>query len=237
VRSARRDAAIERFTVDHGRKPTNNEVAVLVRESRADKLAEISTEKLRKQQQARLLPEESHALNHLHEESVDRTGEISIEPTQASESLQRTKEHLFERSSVVREHELMTEALRHGRGKIDRLQLRGALELEQLQGSLIRAGNNLATRESLEREQRMIAAVDSGIGRYNVWAGSPDSIHQSDCERNNCGLFIRYWIRRILPSICAEPLGPAKPLRSRKLLVAYARWPRSFGSCANARRS
>jgi len=56
----------ERFTRKHGRKPTNNEVAVLVRESRADKLAEISTERLRKQQHARLLPDERHALKHLH---------------------------------------------------------------------------------------------------------------------------------------------------------------------------
>jgi ATP-dependent exoDNAse (exonuclease V) alpha subunit len=171
VRSAQRDAAIERFTLEHGRKPTNNEVAVLVRESRADKLTEISTERLRQQQRARLLPEEGHALKHLHEESVDRAGEIPNEPTQAAESLQHSKEHLFERSSVVREHELMTEALRHGRGKIDCLQLRGALELEQSQGSLIRAGNNLATRESLEREQRMVAAVDGGIGRYERLGG------------------------------------------------------------------
>jgi len=171
VRSSQRDAAIERFTVEHGRKPTNNEVAVLVRESRADKLAEISTEKMRKQQQARLLPEESHTLKHLYEESVERAGEIPNEPTQAAESLQHAKEHLFERSSVVREHELMTEVLRHGRGKIDRSQLRGALELEQSQGSLIRAGNNLATRESLEREQRMIAAVDGGIGRHERLGG------------------------------------------------------------------
>jgi hypothetical protein len=65
----------------------------------------------------------------------------------------------------------MTEALRHGRGKIDRRQLRGALELEQSQGVLIRAGNNLATRESLEREQRMIATVDGGIGRYERLGG------------------------------------------------------------------
>ena len=171
VRSAQRDAAIERFTVEHGRKPTNNEVAVLVRESRADKLAEISTEKLRKQQLARLLPEESHALKHLHQESYERAGMIPHELSQAAESLQHAKEHLFERSSVVREHELMTEALRHGRGKIDRRQLRGALELEQSQGALIRAGNNLATRESLEREQRMIAAVDGGIGRYERLGG------------------------------------------------------------------
>jgi len=171
VRSAQRDAAIERFTVEHGRKPTNNEVAVLVRESRAHKLAEISTEKLRKQQRARLLPEEVHALKHLHEESVERAGEVPNEPTQAAESLRHAKEHLFERCSVVREHELMTEALRRGRGKIDRRQLRGTLELEQSQGSLIRAGNNLATRESLEREQRMIAAVDGGIGRYERLGG------------------------------------------------------------------
>src|SRR5580698_4978036 len=55
-RSAQRDAAIERFTMEHGRKPTDNEVAVLVRESRAAKLAEIATEKVREQQQARLAP-------------------------------------------------------------------------------------------------------------------------------------------------------------------------------------
>jgi len=144
---------------------------VLVRESRADKLAEISTERLRKQQQVRLLPEEGQALNHLREESFDHAGEIPHEPLQATESLQHAKEHLFERSSVVRDHELMTEALRHGRGKIDRRQLRGALALEESQGSLIRAGNNLATRESLEREQCMIAAVNGGIGRYERLGG------------------------------------------------------------------
>jgi conjugative relaxase-like TrwC/TraI family protein len=166
VRSAQRDAAIERFTVEHGRKPTNNEVAVLVRESRADKLTEISTQRLRKLQQARLFPEEGRALKNLHKKSLKRPRHIPLEPFQETESLQYAKENLFERSSVVRDHELMTDALRHGRGKIDRRQLRGALELEQSQGSLIRAGNNLTTRENLERERRMIAAVDGGIGRY-----------------------------------------------------------------------
>ena len=165
LRSAQRDDAIEGFMVEHGRKPTNNEVAVLVRESRADKLTEISTERLRKLQQARLFPEEGRALKKLHKQSLKRPRHTPPEPFQEAASLQHAKEHLFERSSVVREHELMTEALRHGRGKIDRRQLRGALELEQSQGSLIRSGNNLATRESLEREQRMIAAVDGGIGR------------------------------------------------------------------------
>jgi conjugative relaxase-like TrwC/TraI family protein len=171
VRSAQRDAAVERFALEHGRKPTDNEVAVLVRESRADKLAEIATDKLREQQQARLAPEEKHTLQHLRAESLERNPRILRESSQASESLQYAKEHLFERNSVVRDHELMTEALRHGRGQIDPGQLRGALELEQSQGSLIRAGDNLATRESLEREQRMIATVDRGIGRFERLGG------------------------------------------------------------------
>ena len=171
VRSAQRDAAVERFALEHGRKPTDNEVAVLVRESRADKLAEIATDKVREQQQARLAPEEKHTLQHLRAESLERNPRILRESSQASESLQYAKEHLFERNSVVRDHELMTEALRHGRGQIDPGQLRGALELEQSQGSLIRAGDNLATRESLEREQRMIATVDRGIGRFERLGG------------------------------------------------------------------
>jgi conjugative relaxase-like TrwC/TraI family protein len=69
VRSTQRDAAIERFTVEHGRKPTDNEVTVLVRESRADKLAEIVTEKVKEQQQARLAPNERHMLQHRRSDS------------------------------------------------------------------------------------------------------------------------------------------------------------------------
>ena len=171
VRSAQRDAAIVRFTAEHGRKPTDNEVAVLVRETRADKLAEIATEKVREQQQARLAPNERHTLQHLHADSLERASAILHEPSRASESLQYAKEHLFERNSVVRDHELMAEALRHSRGQIDPGQLRGALEVELAQGSLIGAGNNLATRESLEREQRMIAVVDRGIARYERLGG------------------------------------------------------------------
>jgi conjugative relaxase-like TrwC/TraI family protein len=179
VRSAQRDAAIEQFTVENGRKPTDNEVAVLVRESRAAKLAEISTEKVREQQQARLAPNERHTLQNLHANSRKQIPGIHNAPTLASESLQYAKEHLFERNSVVRDHELMTEALRHGRGQIDRGELRGALAVEQTQGGLIGAGNNLATRESLEREQRMIAVVDRGIGRYERMGGERE-FHPSE---------------------------------------------------------
>lgn len=162
-RSAQRDAAIAHFTDGHGRKPTDNEVAVLVRESRADKLTEISTERVREQQQARLSPEEGRTLRHLHTESLTHARFAICEHSQATASLQHAKEHLFERNSVVREHELMTEALRHGRGQLDLGELRGTLELEQARGTLVRSRNDIATRESLDREQRIIAAVNDGV--------------------------------------------------------------------------
>lgn len=77
-RSAQRDAAIEQFTAVRGRKPTDNEVAVLVRESRADKLTEISTEQVRQQQRVRLSPEESQTLDRLRHYSFEHTGKCRM---------------------------------------------------------------------------------------------------------------------------------------------------------------
>jgi conjugative relaxase-like TrwC/TraI family protein len=57
-RSRQRDNAIRAFVEKTGRQPTDNEVAVLVRETRADKLIEISTEEVRHQQRSRLSQEE-----------------------------------------------------------------------------------------------------------------------------------------------------------------------------------
>src|SRR5208283_1276329 len=61
-RSRQRDSAIAAFVEQHGRRPTDNEIAVLVRESRADKLTEISTRELREKQRARLAPDETQTL-------------------------------------------------------------------------------------------------------------------------------------------------------------------------------
>jgi conjugative relaxase-like TrwC/TraI family protein len=171
-RSAQRDTAIEEFTKENGRRPTDNEVAVLVRESRADKLMEVSTEQLRQQQRARLTSEESHSMEHLRKNSLEHRRNVPHEMARAADSLQYAKEHLFERRSVVHDHELLTEALRHGRGHLDLRQLRGALEVEQSQGKLIHAGSRLATRDSLDREQRIVAMVDRGISRYGRLGGA-----------------------------------------------------------------
>src|SRR5216683_697897 len=64
-RSEQRDRAIQEFTHSRGRAPTDNEVAVLVRETRADKLQEISTERVRNLQQDRLTPDERKTLREV----------------------------------------------------------------------------------------------------------------------------------------------------------------------------
>jgi hypothetical protein len=61
-RSRPRDEAAREFETEHGRPPTDNEIAVLVRESRADTLVQISTEELRAHQRARLTPEDIELL-------------------------------------------------------------------------------------------------------------------------------------------------------------------------------
>jgi len=135
------------------------------------KLTEISTEHLREQQQARLTPDEQRVLQNVREDALEQQRHLGPQLSRTFESLEYAKEHIFERHSVMRDHVLLTEALRHGRGHIDLGQLRGTLEVEQLQGSVLRAGHDLATRESLDREQKIIATIDRGIDRYESLGG------------------------------------------------------------------
>jgi conjugative relaxase-like TrwC/TraI family protein len=114
-RSRQRDEAVEEFTEKKGRSPTDNEIAVLVRESRPDKLIEISGEEVRSRQRSRLKKEEADILAELREAAAFRPrAREAAEP-----SLRHAEDHLFERVSVARDYEILTEALRHGRGRIE----------------------------------------------------------------------------------------------------------------------
>jgi conjugative relaxase-like TrwC/TraI family protein len=165
-RSRQRDQAIEAFIEQRGRKPTDNEIAVLVRESRADKLTEISTGELRKKQKARLTPNDERMLK------VTRSARASIPNLDSSApSLEHAENHIFERVSVASDHELLTEALRHGRGRIRLADLKGELNLRESSGAVLRSGREIATAASLERERNMIGAVNRGLGRFEPLHG------------------------------------------------------------------
>ena len=171
-RSRQRDDAIERFTRNNGRPPTDNEVAILVRESRADKLLEISTAEVRERQNARLTPEEAQTITSVQENALGAPNGYAESREHASPSLLYAQEHIFERLSVARDHEVLTEALRHGRGRIALEDTKGLLQLEEVSGQVIRAGDELATRESLDRERHMIAVVNGGVARFEPLGGN-----------------------------------------------------------------
>ncbi len=82
-------------------------------------------------------------------------------------SLAYSQEHIFERLSVAREHEVLTEALRHGRGNVELSDLQGSLLLERAKGTLISAGDEIATHATLQRERDMIAVVNRGTDHYD----------------------------------------------------------------------
>ena len=164
VRSAQRDASIAQFVKLNGRQPSDNEVSILVRDSRNEKLTEITTPEVKGRQYARMSAEERATLNGLRETALER-GSIH-EQAPAAASLAFAAEHTFERVSVARDYDLQTEALRHGRGRIELPELKGAMLAEVSTGAMLTARGEIATKQTLERERRMIATIDQGIRRY-----------------------------------------------------------------------
>ena len=166
-RSEQRDESIRQFVAKHGRQPTDNEIALLVLGSRPNKLHEITTAELRQLQVERITSQEHSTLLDLRERSIEHRPERFP----AAESLRYAEEHLFERKTVAKDHELLSEALRHGRGRLDLGELRGNYEFALLQGKLLLVDGNVATQASLERERNIVAAVDRGIHRYQALGG------------------------------------------------------------------
>lgn len=170
-RSQQRDEAIEEFALRQGRQPTDNEIAILVRESRPDKLLEISTHEVKRRQRERLTTEEARCLAQLRENALGASLAQRQTLEHPSTALQYAQQHVFERVSVAREQELLTEALRHSRGRFELAEVKGTLALEEAAGRIFRSGHELATQESLERERQMIAAINRGIGYFERLGG------------------------------------------------------------------
>ncbi len=152
------------FVRENGREPSNREIAVLVRETRSDKLTEISAAEVRQTQWSRMVPAERAGLEQLHQQARER-GPV-YEQGSAAASLLYAREHVFERVSVAKDYELETEALRQGRGRIDLAELKSAALAEEMRGRVWKAGNEVATRASLERERHLIASINQGIGHH-----------------------------------------------------------------------
>ena len=74
----------------------------------------------------------------------------------AAAALASAEAHIFERRSVVDERDLLREALRAGRGDADLPALRAEVGKKLGHGSLLRVGEELASREALVAEQEFV---------------------------------------------------------------------------------
>lgn len=163
-RSAQRDQAITEFLDLNGRLPSNKEIALLVRDTRPEKLTEISSADVKARQLSRLRPEEAQTLRQLRKAAV-ASGSLA-QPLSAGPSLDHAREHIFERVSVAKDYEVQTEALRHGRGRVELRELKAALLGEIANGGMLTAGGEVATKESLQREKRMVTTINEGVGKH-----------------------------------------------------------------------
>jgi hypothetical protein len=80
-------------------------------------LKEIATSEVVAFQRSQLSPEESRQLQCLRLQSEAQT--MPIQVGQEHEALRASISHLFERSSVLREHEILAEALNQSLGSLD----------------------------------------------------------------------------------------------------------------------
>ncbi len=137
---------------------------MLVRETRSDKLQEISTAEVQAQQWERLGLAGRGQLETLAHKAQQRGPIVGQEG--AAPSLRYAREHVFERVSVAQDHELKRGALQHGRGQIDLGELKAAALRDEHAGTVLKVGKEVATKESLERERAMVRSINEGQGRY-----------------------------------------------------------------------
>ena len=167
------EEAIKEFRQKSGREPSKNEIAVLTRESRDDKLVEISGREVHARQRSRLTSEQLSSLEELRNRAVARAK--ALEAERAGPALAYAEEHTFERVTVERDYKLLAVALRYGRGRIVLEDLKDVLACQERDGYALRNRMEITTQASLDRERAMVRAVNTGIGRYEP-LGSPEFV-------------------------------------------------------------
>ncbi|HEX2861476.1 MAG TPA: MobF family relaxase, partial [Lacunisphaera sp.] len=101
----------EEYAAKKGRNATKREVEILVRESRQDKLTEVSTPEVRARQRAELSPAEATSLDTLVRSAQVQPPRLQWSHGNAQTVLEAALRHAYERSSVAREGEVLAAAL------------------------------------------------------------------------------------------------------------------------------
>jgi conjugative relaxase-like TrwC/TraI family protein len=156
-RSQQRDAVVQELEQKLGRKLSNNAISLAVHQSRAEKVKGISTAEVRERQMAQLSPDEKQLLQKLCS-SVQPVRPVRVfEPE--NQALNHAVAHVFERKSVVPEHELLNVALSQRPGEVDLPTLKAAVKYSP---DLVKTERGLSTRQILATELELIQVVNAG---------------------------------------------------------------------------
>jgi conjugative relaxase-like TrwC/TraI family protein len=101
----------EEFAAEKGRKATKREIEILVRESREDKLTDVSTSEVRARQRAELNPDEARKLDNLVRNARTQVPREQWSHGQVQAVLEAALRHVYERASVAREGVVLSAAL------------------------------------------------------------------------------------------------------------------------------
>jgi conjugative relaxase-like TrwC/TraI family protein len=156
-RSQQRDAVVQALEQKLGRKLSNNAISLAVHQSRAKKIKGISTTEVREQQLAQLQPDELHALQKLTKTIPPVQQVRRFKPE--NQAFNYAIAHVFERKSVVPEHELLGVALAQHPGELDLPALKQAV---MSSAELIKTERGLSTRQILATELVLIQTVNEG---------------------------------------------------------------------------
>jgi hypothetical protein len=111
---------IDKFKKEHGREPTRAEVTAITRKTRPSELKEISTKEVRQLQFGQLSPEEWNQLQKAHAEARERAKwGLSAPAGHEKPALKAAVDHLFERHSVLKGHQVLAEALNQNLGSLN----------------------------------------------------------------------------------------------------------------------
>ena len=155
-RSQQRDAVVRELEQKLGHKLSNNAIALAVHQSRAKKIKGISTAEVREQQLAQLQPDELQALQKLTA-SVQPVRQVRrFEPE--NQAMNYAVAHVFERKSVVPEHELLSVALAQHPGEMD---LPALKEAAKHSAHLVKTERGLSTPQILATELDLIHTVNA----------------------------------------------------------------------------
>jgi conjugative relaxase-like TrwC/TraI family protein len=156
-RAQQRDAVVREMEQKLGRKLSNDEISHAVHQSRAKKVKGISTAEVRERQLSQLSADDRQSLQTLRMSA--RSSCLPRIALGENQTLNHAVAHVFERKSVVPEHELLSVALSHRLGAVDLNHLKATVKYLP---DLVKTDRGFSTKEIVATELSLIQTVNAG---------------------------------------------------------------------------